>query len=534
MPTNHQDHHQTGYGQPGWINVPGGFSSPQTSMSPIQDFPPYDYHATAPVPMEPAYNMQRPVSFGTSHAPMPPPLIMPHSGLWPSMLASQPQQAYSTPILPAGPLHTPLSAGTASDATPTSAKTPSRRKLTDDERRQMCIEAEQNPNMKQIQIGAKFNVERSTVSKILRQRDKYMNPKPKQDNSSPEKKSKARLPDFEKTLANWVKNQRKKGLSTTDQELRTQVQVFSFSRSDQEVVSTSLWLEDFKRRNHLVPSTDETEASTSQDTKSRTASPEDDTSSSSDIPSPAMSTIEEVSDEANVKLEEGDFFDFDVAKDAFIPSPIEYVLASETDKESLPKMDHLSPIVAPEDDKAALIDMGRNLVGENNMDMPSRQRSQTFPHGSDQTATNSGLTGPSLPVRSLTAATVEARPTAIDPRQMMKRNKSVPDIHSPEEVRYSSMQPPLLPRSADTSPISLPSTPAENDLIGALHHIKALLEENPSVAAPDDYIAIGKLMEKVRILTPPTISSLPGGMHPIDVMDSPRISKKRTIQGIST
>ena len=152
MPTDHQDLHHSGYGQPGWVNVPGAYSSsPQTSMSPMQEFPPYDYHATAPVPLEPAYNMTRPSPFGTSHAPMPPPLIMPHSGLWPSMLASQP--SYSTPILPAGPLQTPLSAGTASDVTPTSAKTPSRRKLTDDERRQMCIEAEQNPNMKQIQIG---------------------------------------------------------------------------------------------------------------------------------------------------------------------------------------------------------------------------------------------------------------------------------------------------------------------------------------------------------------------------------------------
>lgn len=374
----------------------------------------------------------------------------------------------------------------------------------------------------------------STVSKILRQRDKYMNPKPKQDNSSPEKKSKARLPDFEKTLANWVKNQRKRGLSTTDQELRTQVQVFSFSRSDQAVVSTSLWLEDFKRKNHLSPFSDETEASTSQDHASRTASPEEDTSVSSGLGSPAMSTIEEVLDESNVKLEEGDFFDFDSAKDVFITSPIDYLLASETDKESHQKMGRLPLIAAVEDDKGALVVMGQDLVEENSIDMPSRSRSQTFPHGSDQNSTNGGLTGPSLPVRSLTSTTVENRPTAIDPRQMMKRHKSVPDIHSPEEVRYSSMQPPPLPRSADTSPISFPSTPAENDLMGALHNIKALLEENPSVAAPDDYIAIGKLMEKVRILTPSTISSLPGGMHPIDVMDSPRISKKRTILGIST
>lgn len=74
------------------------------------------------------------------------------------MLASQPQQNYQTPILPAGPMQTPLSASTTSDMTPTSAKTTtSRRKLTDDERRQMCIEAEQNPTMKQTQIGGMYD-----------------------------------------------------------------------------------------------------------------------------------------------------------------------------------------------------------------------------------------------------------------------------------------------------------------------------------------------------------------------------------------
>jgi hypothetical protein len=86
---------------------------------------------------------------------MPPPLIMPQSGLWPSMIAAGAHQTtYQTPILPAAPVNTPLSAATSSDLTPTSAKsTISRRKLTDEERRQMCLEAEQNPNMKQTQIG---------------------------------------------------------------------------------------------------------------------------------------------------------------------------------------------------------------------------------------------------------------------------------------------------------------------------------------------------------------------------------------------
>src|ERR1700759_5214779 len=139
MPQDHQDLPHSGYSQSGWMSVPGGYSSsPQTTMSPMHEFPQFDYHNTTPMPMEPAaYAMPRPGPFGTSHPPMPPPLIMPHSGLWPSMLASQPQPTYQTTILPAGAtMQTPLSASATSDITPTSAKTTSsRRKLTDDERR---------------------------------------------------------------------------------------------------------------------------------------------------------------------------------------------------------------------------------------------------------------------------------------------------------------------------------------------------------------------------------------------------------------
>ena len=94
------------------------------------------------------------------------------------------------------------------------------------------------------------------------------------------------------------------------------------------------------------------------------------------------------------------------------------------------------------------------------------------------------------------------------------------------------MHPPPLPRSADTSPISHPASPVEGDNIRALHAIKALLEQHPNVAEPDDYLAIGKLMEKLKLLRPAAPTLLPSGMHPIDMMDSPRISKKRIILGI--
>lgn len=380
----------------------------------------------------------------------------------------------------------------------------------------------------------------STVSKILRQRDKYMNPQPKEESASPGKKSKAKLPDFEKTLTNWVRNQQRKGLPITDEDLRKQAHFFSFSRSDQAVVSSTEWLEKFKRKNRLLgQKADADSALLDSSTTSLTQTPLDGSpTSSSDLVSPPMSAIEEHVDESGIKIESNqDFFDFGEGKTTYeSSSAIDDEIA---DRMGQPAVDsNLSPLSPDmgdgEHDDVELVEGVESIPVSS-----SRQRSQTYSHASSVAASprpsSSGQSRHALPVRSLTstATATDSRPTAIDPRQMMKRHKSVPDIHYPEHVRFSSMQPPPLPRSADTSPISVPASPADDENIRALHAIKALLEQNPNVAEPDDYLAIGKLMEKLKLLRP-AAPVLPGGMHPIDIMDSPRISKKRTIMGIST
>lgn len=52
-----------------------------------------------------------------------------------------------------------------------------KQKLTDDQRREICIFAEKNPTMRQEDIAAKWFIERSTVSKILKDKKKWvMNP----------------------------------------------------------------------------------------------------------------------------------------------------------------------------------------------------------------------------------------------------------------------------------------------------------------------------------------------------------------------
>lgn len=163
MSPGHHEPHSSSYSNDSWLGLGGYTQASQQHDDQVQNgYSSYDYGNAAPMPMEPSYTMSRPPPYAqTQHSQMPPPLIMPQHNIWPSMLATS-STYQQQPILPAVSTHTPISATSmGSDVTPTSAKTStSRRKLTDDERRLMCLEAENNPTMKQTQIGAKFNVER--------------------------------------------------------------------------------------------------------------------------------------------------------------------------------------------------------------------------------------------------------------------------------------------------------------------------------------------------------------------------------------
>ncbi|KAI6811397.1 hypothetical protein KC332_g12058 [Hortaea werneckii] len=183
------------------------------------------------------------------------PLVMPQ---WPSMLNSQAhpgfQPIYPQPVQPIqsmsiNQLHTPVSAISARSA-PIPRKT-----LTDSDRKRMCQYAEDHPNAKQTEIGAIFGVERSTVSKVLRQKDKYLI---QEDGSkSPVKRAKGRSPDIERALAVWAKNQERKCLPLTDELIRDKARAFSATTTttkspDNHHALSPIWLEKFKLKHNLM------------------------------------------------------------------------------------------------------------------------------------------------------------------------------------------------------------------------------------------------------------------------------------------
>lgn len=93
----------------------------------------------------------------------------------------------------------------------------------------------------------------STVSKVLRQRDKYLYPDER--SRSPFKKAKAKFPDIERALANWARNYQRQGLLLTDAIIREKASFFATTVGNSESnlkANSASWLEKFKRKNNLM------------------------------------------------------------------------------------------------------------------------------------------------------------------------------------------------------------------------------------------------------------------------------------------
>lgn len=97
----------------------------------------------------------------------------------------------------------------------------------------------------------------STVSKVLRKKDQYLNhARPKETPRSPRsKRPKARLPDIEKTLSAWVIKEQKKGSPITDDAIREQACYFASIPGPENPalnpVNNPGWLEKFKQKHRI-------------------------------------------------------------------------------------------------------------------------------------------------------------------------------------------------------------------------------------------------------------------------------------------
>ncbi|KAF1938572.1 CenpB-DNA-bind-domain-containing protein [Clathrospora elynae] len=515
---DHEHHHQEPFeGQHSGWHENGGYNPHH--QSPVQDYNGFSNYAA--LPMEPLYGtgMHPPHQTHPTPRTIHPhlqPLIMPQ---WPSMLTSQ--STYQPPMFPSAPVPITPASATPVSATSTHSRTSStpRKTLTDSDRRRMCQYHEENPTVKQTEIGAMFGVERSTVSKVLRQKEKYLY---LDDGSrSPIKRSKGKFPDIERALSNWARNHQRQGLPMSDAIIRDKARFFAQtvgnSESHLKANSTS-WLEKFKQKNHLMGArsrkgsiAEESEGTSNPPSNVHTPGAISPTSPGG--VSPATSTLTAKKSEENLKTESPDTYDFTNHRrpfhsqsntslsSVFTDTAPSSFSAGPTSPTSLS-----SPFFTPDSACGPSPFMGRQPAsGQPGSSNFQRPRSQTFPMlvGVEQYMSPPPGSSDTLTPKYISSHTLDSPTTGL-PSSLPAIDESM--SLSPTQLS-NSMQPPPLPTTSGytddkgSSTDSSPITPSQEEAARALELVMSFFQSQNAgfVVEPQEYVTIGKLMEKLRI-----------------------------------
>ncbi|OAA78319.1 Homeodomain-like protein [Akanthomyces lecanii RCEF 1005] len=103
--------------------------------------------------------------------------------------------------------------------------------------------------MRQADIGEIFKVERSTVSKVLRNKEMYLKGEVEKDSNG--KRTNGKNPDFERTLGNYIRKQREHGLPMSDTEIMDRARQYARGSPNHQAILAKLtpsWLNKFKLR----------------------------------------------------------------------------------------------------------------------------------------------------------------------------------------------------------------------------------------------------------------------------------------------
>jgi hypothetical protein len=395
----------------------------------------------------------------------------------------------------------------------------------------------------------------STVSKVLRQKEKYLY----QDDGSrsPIKRSKGKFPDIERALSNWARNHQRQGLPLTDGIIREKARFFATTvgNSDSHLKANSTsWLEKFKQKNNLMGAksrkssiAEESEGTSNPPSNVHTPGGISPGSPSGVSPSP-LSVSAKPSKE-NLKTESPDPHEFahhrrpfhsqsnTSLSSVFTDTAPSSFSAGPTSPTSLS-----SPFFTPDSACGPNPFMGnqqgRGQPGSSNFQRP---RSQTFPMlvGVEQymspPASSEALTPKYINVTALDSPMDELQPSmaAMDDSMQV----------SPTMVT-SSMQPPPVPTvpllnipmqqsmSQGASMVSealSPGSPSQEEAARALELVWTFFQQQHEdfVVEPQEYLAIGKLMEKLKLKR--NSESLPSGMRRVSEPNYGMVDKVENI-----
>ncbi|PCH40002.1 CenpB-DNA-bind-domain-containing protein [Wolfiporia cocos MD-104 SS10] len=183
-----------------------------------------------------------------------------------STVSSNPRSA--SPALSVSSAMTSLSSGTsAARAQPYASQTtppepdpqelPPHRKgrkqrLWSIDRKKICEYHKNNPGKKQEEIAREFNVERSTVSKILKEKDRWLNVKD-DEKLLVSKYRPSKFPHLESQLESWLQECSRNEILLTDALIRTQAKkvALELGLTEDKFKASSGWVENFKARHGI-------------------------------------------------------------------------------------------------------------------------------------------------------------------------------------------------------------------------------------------------------------------------------------------
>lgn len=355
---------------------------------------------------------------------------------------------------------------------------------------------------------------------MLRQKEKYLY----QDDGSrsPIKRSKGKFPDIERALSNWARNHQRQGLPLSDAIIRDKARFFAQtvgnSESHLKANSTS-WLEKFKQKNHLMGARSRKgsiaeESEGTSNPPSNVHTPGAISPSSPGGVSPSTATLKTKKSEENLKTESPDTYDFSTHRrpfhsqsstslsSVFTDTAPSSFSAGPTSPTSLS-----SPFFTPDSACGPSPFMGNRQAGSGQPGSGNfqRPRSQTFPQliGIEPYMSPPGSSDALTP-KYISNGALDS-PMAEMPSSLSVIDESM--SLSPTQVT-NSMQPPPLPVATSglmddkgSSNESSPTTPSQEEAARALELVMNFFQSQHAgfVVEPQEYVTIGKLMEKLRI-----------------------------------
>lgn len=395
----------------------------------------------------------------------------------------------------------------------------------------------------------------STVSKVLRNKEKYLYPETKDSSaSSPIKRKTKGGVDIERALTNYVRNAQKSGLALTDADIKEKARLFAatLGKSDDGAVKTSSssWLEKFKQKNGIghgrlmrrasetnIPDSIRGSPSLTSSQPSSAISPNSPSGHLS--PSPLSANRSE-----DGKENMNSYMDFNTEPGGYKHSNSQSTTSLSSaftdgggSSFSGSAMSPSGPFTfSPDSNVGSFLDQSRPLPPGGAASNFQRPRSQTFPTLDLEYMNQSQSTEPLTP-RYHVSSTAPSSALESPANEIPAPNFGMDQAISSPQLRHSSSNNSLTARSATASAVaSSPNSPTQEDARRAADTLLSFIQSAGGFVDPSEYMAVVRLTEKLRLHQSQLAKSVSqqgmGGLSRIPEGDSEMSNASDNILGV--